>query len=640
MKFAGVIVYTICLLLLSNGHTMAQQQGKDNFDSTFAAIRAIKNDSVRLATMYEFQVPFRDSDPQRALKIALVFNGMAWKTHDDLKIAGGYSMTAWAYYRLKNNPEALKYFIKNLELCKKINDPDGLAKAYLGLAKVYEDGTPEDLKKALGYLEQSRDICLKHQDLEYYLLNVYSDLGVVYERLKDYSKATEQYNEGLKIARRLQSPRKEMVLLCNLANTLKESNNPDKAMAAYVRAGLIADSMQHDYGRAVVGANLAGLYEKMGKLDEAAQKGTEALALSLKLQQRDVEVAMYKVLKDVYTRKKMYPQALDYFTKWTKLKDTLNNKEKASELSELQTRYETSIKDQQIAAKDGELAFNRKRNAYYIVAISLLALVGSVIFISYRRTSKLNTRIVQQQNELLLKTSELEQVNAVKDRLFSVISHDLRTPVNSLISFTMLLRNQQLPPEKLSQYTATLNNSLTATADLLENLLHFAKTQIAATTPVLQETDLRGVAADTLQLMAETLALKKITVANNIPADAIVLADINMISLIFRNLLSNAIKYTHSNSTITLSAHREEGRIFWQVKDEGIGMSPDMVAAFNSRLDDNNAPLESTPGTANEKGTGLGLMLCITFVKQMGGKISLESEEGKGCRFTVELPAA
>jgi signal transduction histidine kinase len=150
--------------------------------------------------------------------------------------------------------------------------------------------------------------------------------------------------------------------------------------------------------------------------------------------------------------------------------------------------------------------------------------------------------------------------------------------------------------------------------------------------------DLAEIATGVEKIFLAEAGKKQIEIVNRIPQGTIVYADTNMTALLFRNLLSNAIKYTHKGGRIELSSTVENGNVRFVVKDFGVGISAKAVEEFNSTS--KAQPAESTYGTAREKGTGLGLMLCKNFVTLMGGNIMLESREGEGSSFTVSLKVA
>jgi signal transduction histidine kinase len=214
----------------------------------------------------------------------------------------------------------------------------------------------------------------------------------------------------------------------------------------------------------------------------------------------------------------------------------------------------------------------------------------------------------------------------------------MRTPVNSLIAFTELLERGNISEAKMAAYAAALKNNLGYTARLMENLLNWARTQMQGYNPVLETFDIAGTVGQAVELLKREADKKGIAISNEVAEGSLVYWDMNMASLLVRNLMSNAVKFTPAGGNITLSSQQLEGALQVKVKDTGIGIAPDFVEAFNGG--GGGQPIEVKPGTNNEKGTGLGLMLCKTFVALMKGKMWLESEPGKGSCFTVELPTS
>ncbi|MBP9186231.1 MAG: tetratricopeptide repeat-containing sensor histidine kinase [Bacteroidia bacterium] len=282
--------------------------------------------------------------------------------------------------------------------------------------------------------------------------------------------------------------------------------------------------------------------------------------------------------------------------------------------------------------KDAEIANNKKVNLYLTIAIALLVLIVLIVIISQVRTIKLNKKISLQKQELEMQKEDLENVNKVKDRLFSVISHDMRTPLSSIISFIHILEHQNLSAEKMLMYTSELKNKLFYTSNMMDNLLNWAYSQMHGYKPVNEDIDLKQIAISVSEVLTAEAERKQITIVNNVE-EIKVFADINMTTLIIRNLLSNAIKYTPQGGKIWLTTSSDGNKQKISISDDGIGLSLDWISDFNDQQ--KNTPLPSTKGTTNEKGTGIGLMLCKSFGKLMDVEILASNNNDKGAYFTV-----
>jgi len=279
----------------------------------------------------------------------------------------------------------------------------------------------------------------------------------------------------------------------------------------------------------------------------------------------------------------------------------------------------------------------KQRNGL-LLAYSGIWLVGFIgIFISWRKiTTQLLKRI---RAEAILKeqNQQLELTVAQKDKLFSIIAHDLRSPFNTIIGFSDLLatESKNMNINDIENYSNIINASTHQTLRLLENLLDWARLQQGLFTIHPKHLLIHDLAREVMGILAEGAARKNITISNTIPEKTLLFADEEMIKTILRNLINNAIKFTGTGGHIEISSKESENEIQITVTDTGIGIDK----AYTSGLFDIGSGF-SRKGTENEKGTGLGLILCKEFVEKHHGKIWVESETGKGSVFTFSIPTA
>ncbi|RXQ94509.1 PAS domain-containing sensor histidine kinase [Ancylomarina salipaludis] len=230
---------------------------------------------------------------------------------------------------------------------------------------------------------------------------------------------------------------------------------------------------------------------------------------------------------------------------------------------------------------------------------------------------------------------QLEELNATKDKLFSIIGHDLRGPIGSFKQLIeLILSNYDLTDtQSLTEILKVIQKTANTTYDLLENLLTWANSQRNEVVFMPANINLSEIIDTCTFMLAETAKSKNITVHNQVSADQLAYADKNMLMTILRNLISNAIKFTHPNKNIYLSAVDTSKHISISVKDEGVGISPENLGKLFKSTD-----YLTTYGTSGEKGTGLGLLLCKDFVEKHEGQIWVESEDEKGSVFYFTLP--
>jgi signal transduction histidine kinase len=229
-------------------------------------------------------------------------------------------------------------------------------------------------------------------------------------------------------------------------------------------------------------------------------------------------------------------------------------------------------------------------------------------------------------------TQQLTELNSLKNKLFSVIAHDLKAPLYAVRNLFRNVQLYDLPGDEIKQLVPEVISELTYTTGLMENLLQWAKSQMQAEAVRRQLLDIAGIAKEVLQLLRLQADAKKIYIDSKIEHPIYVYADKDMINLVLRNLLSNAIKFTPREGSIYLDARELRSCIEISVQDTGMGISQEGLR----RLKDHN--YYSTRGTGGEAGTGLGLMLCKDFLSRNGGQMDIQSELGKGSTFSFTLP--
>ena len=260
-----------------------------------------------------------------------------------------------------------------------------------------------------------------------------------------------------------------------------------------------------------------------------------------------------------------------------------------------------------------------------IISLQLSALMLTVLIADRKRI------------EDALKESEgkLRDLNAAKDKLFSIIAHDLKNPFNAILGYSGLLQERatSLDAEKVEYFASIINSSASQTLLLLDNLLDWARMQQGTLRFTPRNLLLYAVSNQVIESIGDSARHKNIRIVNHIPTQTSAFADEGMLTVVIRNLMTNAIKFTNSGGSVEISAAANHDKVQVSVTDTGVGISKesiDKLFKISSSI--------STPGTNNEKGTGIGLSLCKEFVERHGGKIWVESEVGKGSVFHFTLP--
>ncbi|HPH37301.1 MAG TPA: tetratricopeptide repeat-containing sensor histidine kinase [Sediminibacterium sp.] len=391
---------------------------------------------------------------------------------------------------------------------------------------------------------------------------------------------------------------------------------------------------------------LAATYSTVGRFFHRQQnnrKGVNylhrALDMSTQFGLLEVEREAAESLSSFYERQKQMDSAFYYYKRFSKVENQIFNKEKENEFTRKKLKLDFSIKEkeyaveqekinQQLAEKKLEISFKNKIE--WLMGILTIVVITAAWFFykSKKKTQELNATIEAQRQSL----SELVQV---KDKIFSILTHDMRSPVNSLISFVYLLENDEINKDQLAQYAKELGNTLRGTSALMENLLNWAGTQLQGFDTHIEPIALHAVVQDVLTSFSATLKQKNIQIENSINENDGVLADKNLLALVIRNLISNALKFSYAGKTIWLSMKQHENELTICIADEGMGMSAEAMEQINQ---DTSSTMTSTYGTNKEKGTGLGLMLCKNFLSMMSGTLSATTNRPQGTIMMIHLP--
>jgi signal transduction histidine kinase len=232
---------------------------------------------------------------------------------------------------------------------------------------------------------------------------------------------------------------------------------------------------------------------------------------------------------------------------------------------------------------------------------------------------------------------DLKELNATKDKLFSIIAHDLRSPFTSILGFSeLLIENiRTYGPENSEEFITHINSTAEHTLTLLDNLLSWARTQTGQIDFKPENLQPRPTVEEIVGLLNSSATIKNITLNNCIPDDIITYADPNMLKTILRNLVQNAIKFTNTGGTVDILATPQQNHTLFTVTDNGVGMSEE---TRNNIFKIDTTVIKN--GTDHERGSGLGLILCKEFVEKHGGKIWAESGYGKGSKFEFTIPSS
>lgn len=562
-----------------------------------------------------------------------------------------------AYFNEEDYKNSIDYFFASLNLAESKNNTDGAANASNNIGSVYYN--TENFPKALFYFNKSLGYYLEN-DNEERQGTVYNNLALVYYETDSLDKAIGFYNKALRIKRKFDQKRDVGAILHNLGLVYMHTGNFNASIKNLMEAREIFTELGNMRFVANATNNIGRAYYQFGKYDEALTYFEDGIEEAKAIKSSFLLMDNYKYQADCYAKMQDFESAYWYTNEYYNLKDSLLNIEKEKELAEIQAKYEDEKQQREhdLLKKENETkAATIKMQKIVGIGIAIISILAVTVAVIYyrgyvnkqranelltaqkmeieqknRTLSLLNDEINNQNKAISHQKQELEELNNIKDKLFSIISHEFRSPLNSLKGTLALLKVGALNEQELNIISNELTDKINSTSIFLDNLLNWAKSQMQGISPKPISLDLKEIAEENIDFLLSLAEKKKVKLESRIDRPFIARADPNMIHLVVRNLISNAIKFSMRGSHIQVMCEQKNDDIIFAVKDNGIGMSKEnqkllfQIHSFTTR------------GTANERGTGLGLFISKNFVESNKGKIWVESEEGVGSTFYFSVP--
>lgn len=470
------------------------------------------------------------------------------------------------------------------------------------------------------------------------VLTLLNQLGMLaYDQDKN-SEAASYFSQGIDIAKSSSRKGDLASMMVSLASVQIDLNKYPEALTSISEATNIATTLNDLRLLRTCYSTFSKVYDKLGNRSKSAEYFELYSTITKKIQKDEVgkkeqeathkvEVANQQVIQ-VVAQKKLTEK---------ELAENQKSLEKAQEVShEMQMQIELLNKDKLL--KESIISRQMLMRRIYLIIIFSSLLIAALIYYFYRAKKKANRLLHQRNEEILRQKEEIEQqahelttINDQKTKLFSIIAHDLRSPLSSLITLMNVANAGIISDQDFKRAINDLSVNVNHTASLLENLLNWARCQMQRVQVNKVQLDISEIATDKVALVLEPAKAKGITVSNAVIEGTTAFADKDMISLVLRNLISNAVKFCRPGDRITVSASSFNGDVIVEVKDTGIGIQPeDIDKIFGNQI-------FTTRGTSNEMGTGLGLVLSKEFIELNGGKIWVESALNKGTTFFFSL---
>ncbi|MBN8704947.1 MAG: tetratricopeptide repeat-containing sensor histidine kinase [Bacteroidetes bacterium] len=470
-------------------------------------------------------------------------------------------------------------------------------------------------------------------------ISALNTLALIKQRNKDFPGAVSYYNKTLDLAKKYNNLAWVGISYLNLGGLYKESGESKLAEINYRTSIRFCLLGKHFSGAASAFESLSELALSKKEVLKARSLLDSAFYLMETFEKRDrysfVWRDVYLIASKIDSAGGNYHQAFLNYLKFAEMADTLEERTNRMELLRMANNLAYHKQQADLIKLTSEMKEkDKEKSNLRIILFSGLVftlILGFVLFKLQRknRLLKLKTTLIEAQQE------ELLSVNAAKDKLFSIIAHDLRGPVSGIQQGLELVNENEMTEKERLTYLATLQQSVAQVYNTLDNLLIWANQQFTdpeSHAVVVWIPDLIG---ELLSLYSRLLSDKNISVETQLDDSHLVYADENELRVILRNLISNAIKFSQPGGKVRIQTRIEDEWLIATISDSGIGMSDVQIRSL-FRKD----KIESRFGTKNEKGVGLGFKLCLEFAKKNGGELLVESKPGEGSQFSLKLKRA
>lgn len=555
------------------------------------------------------------SDFETSMKLNLEALKIRETIQDTIGLVESHLNIGNILYRTNKSNEAVDRYKKALSYAKLANSQRGLSLLFNNIGSYYRDrwkvtNESSDLDSAKVYLSQSMDIKTVLNDSRglIHTLNQLSELAMGEKR---YMLAESYLNRAFEISKGVDDGELQISLLTQLTDFNIEVGDKSKALTYALSAFEIAEKMESTYMISSTSGFVANAYEALGDYRNAL----------------------------LFNKRKMEADRI------------LNDENKQKIQENLLIQYESEKKElenQRLleAQRFLDLSLQRKNELLIGVLIIVIGLAG-IGYLQRQKNKELadaqlelqhalnqltekNEEIEQQSDLLLASNTALKESNAIRERLLSVVSHDLKTPLNSLNLLLDFWGKKEFSAEEIEAILPKISQQTKTVQGLLENLLEWAQTQMEYSKLQFTEVNLRSLAEESIALAKSTAEEKKLNIINEIPDQISLYTDRDRLNFIIRNLISNALKFTPSEGHI-LVAYEAEGKGRVKVIDNGIGMSKSRMQALFSQ------GMGPSKGTEGEKGSGVGLLLCKEFAESIGASLEVTSKLNEGSTFTIHL---
>jgi two-component system, sensor histidine kinase and response regulator len=622
-------LFSACLLFVIS-LCYAQQ---NHIDSLENLVRTTPDDTTKVWHLNRLVTSLREGDNNKALTYANQAKDLAEALNYKRGLAWALENLGWLSYRKGDDSKAFQLTTEALRISESFKDYPAIARCLNSIASTYYEQEQYDI--ALNNFKAALEAAKLGKD-KIAIARSLNNVAYTMMYLGKYDSASIQAERAVKSSQLAQSTYLEGFAYRTLGDIDLHFDRVEASLAKFRNTLRLAENSHNMFLKTSTMHRVGKAYILLNQPDQALNLLLENIQLAKKFGYRDeVEFAL-KLTSEAYAAKNLPAKAYEYQSRYLQLHDSLYDQRNSEHLAVMQARFEAPLKEAEIELlkKDAQIKQQeingQKIWMYFTIGLlSLAAILVFVLLYSNWIKRKANDLLETKNQEIQAQALQLSNLNSTKDKLISIISHDVRGPLASLRGLVNIICTGGLTQQEFLLHSLKVRQNLDAVQEDLDNLLYWAQSQLHGLQINCEELKVRAIVDEKIKLFKEAADRKELTIINEITEELAVLADKNHLGLILRNLMANAIKFNMRGGSIRIQEKRTGDHVEISVIDSGVGIkSSDLKRLFNAETHFSNL------GTDDEKGAGIGLLLTKEFIEKNGGSIWVTSEVGKGSTFT------
>ncbi|MGV3540374.1 MAG: tetratricopeptide repeat-containing sensor histidine kinase [Rufibacter sp.] len=617
-----------------------------------------KRDTAKVRLLYELSKQHLLTNVPKAIEYAKASEQLASAVKFLPGQAKALNQLGSCQFVLGQFDKSFAHFFEALKIGEAAHDTAILVSTFTSLGSL--SNKIKNYTKAEAYFKTAETLALATSNT-FALGRIYNNQGHMQETRGNYAQALTSFTKAAEVLKNTADPKTMAVIYLNIGGVHTFLKQPAKGLPFLYDALAIDKKLGNNINKTVTLATLANAYKAMGQTSKSVAFAQESYEVALQTKSGKKIVAAAQLLENLYAHQRNFEQAYKFQTIAAKHLEELDAESQIRHSAEIIAKYESEKQ----ALENKTLKAEKEKQAEAIEHQQTILILGGVVIVlmvlllvasyllrqrnkkAYARLRHAHEQVKQQnmeifnqkeeifaQSNILVRQNELlEKHNNFKSKIFSIVSHDLRSPFTTIKGIINLTKGHPLSASEVQRVLELLAKDVDVVEDMLNNLLVWSKNQLDGSRTAVDSLFLPQAVEDSVEIIKFQALQKEVTLQALVPEELVVLADREQLAFVFRNLLMNAIKFSFPGTQVVIKAKQEQETVAVSVIDQGKGISAKNLKKLfsNQRF--------TTRGTGNEIGTGLGLMLCKELLETMGGTISAHSIEGHGSTFTFTLPA-